>query len=492
MQKNIDISTEGGKIKSSCVSSSEHTTPSFTNSKSIFINIVLYSSLFFSSCSKFVEVGSPSNQIVGSLVFVDDITATSAMVGLYSNMMSANTIFANAGITIPAGLSADEFVNSSPNAALDPIASNAIPANNTLIQNNVWKVAYNYIYQANAILEGVQTSQTISSATKQTLTGEAKFVRAFCYFYLTNIFGDVPLIISTNYISNATVPRTPSLDIYKLIIADLIDAKSKLPENYITNTAFPSQRIRPNKLAATALLARVYLYLGEWGKTESEATLVINSPQYRLVRVDSVFLSSSNEAIFQLFPVMTSNSTGEGSAFVPATNAVKPTYIITNFLLNAFANGDLRKSNWIKSNTVNSQIYSFPNKYKIRSSTSSPTEYNIVLRLGEQYLIRAEARGHQNDIVGGYSDLNKIRIRAGLPSVSTSNQDSLLLAIQKERQVELFAEWGHRWLDLKRTHTIDQVLGAAKAPNWQPTDALYPIPFLEIQRNPFLTQNPGY
>ncbi len=79
---------------------------------------------------------------------------------------------------------------------------------------------------------------------------------------------------------------------------------------------------------------------------------------------------------------------------------------------------------------------------------------------------------------------------------SDTSKINLLSAIQHERQVELFTEWGHRWLDLKRTNTIDAIMTDAtleKGGSWQPTDQLYyPIPLSELQRNPKLIQNQGY
>jgi len=81
----------------------------------------------------------------------------------------------------------------------------------------------------------------------------------------------------------------------------------------------------------------------------------------------------------------------------------------------------------------------------------------------------------------------------GLPTYSgATDQASVLSAIMKERQVELFAEWGHRWFDLKRTNTANSVLGAEKPTTWKSTAVLYPIPVTEIINNPKLVQNPGY
>ncbi len=159
-------------------------------------------------------------------------------------------------------------------------------------------------------------------------------------------------------------------------------------------------------------------------------------------------------------------------------------------MLNAFEPGDLRKAKWLNSTVIGGQIYFYPFKYKIRSGRPV-TEYYMVLRLAEQYLIRAEAEAKLNDLSDAIADLNIVRSRAGLPNTSATTQAQLLAAIKHERQVELFCEWGSRWFDLKRTGDIDAVLGAEKT-GWSSTDSLYPIPFSEIQANPFLTQNTGY
>ncbi|HEY0298808.1 MAG TPA: RagB/SusD family nutrient uptake outer membrane protein, partial [Arachidicoccus sp.] len=81
-----------------------------------------------------------------------------------------------------------------------------------------------------------------------------------------------------------------------------------------------------------------------------------------------------------------------------------------------------------------------------------------------------------------------------LGAVNATTQQDILNAVMHERQVELCFEGGHRWFDLKRTNSIDTTLGAPKneKTGWQPSAALYPIPYTETQLNPFLTQNPGY
>jgi hypothetical protein len=114
-----------------------------------------------------------------------------------------------------------------------------------------------------------------------------------------------------------------------------------------------------------------------------------------------------------------------------------------------------------------------------------------VLRLNELYLVRAEARAKQANLAGGLTDLNIIRSRAGLANATAATQESLINLIMHERQVELFCEHGLRWLDLKRTGTVDAVIGAIK-PTYKPFQKLYPIPIGEMQKNPSLTQNQDY
>jgi hypothetical protein len=115
-----------------------------------------------------------------------------------------------------------------------------------------------------------------------------------------------------------------------------------------------------------------------------------------------------------------------------------------------------------------------------------------MLRLAEQYLIRAEARAKLGKLAEARTDVDAVRSRAGLAGLNSSlNQTQLLSAIETERLHEFFGEFGHRWLDLKRTDRATAVLSPIKS-NWQATDVLYPIPQAQILINNKLTQNPGY
>jgi hypothetical protein len=128
---------------------------------------------------------------------------------------------------------------------------------------------------------------------------------------------------------------------------------------------------------------------------------------------------------------------------------------------------------------------------------SPANEYQMVMRLAEMYLVRAEAKinGAPGGKDGAIDDLNVIRNRAGLGMLAKSLSDQAVkAAVAKERQIELFAEGGNRWFDLKRTGAAHAVLTAIplKLPWEGDYQLLYPIPVREIQTNSALIQNDRY
>lgn len=444
--------------------------------------------IFTTSCKKFVSIDPPGNQIELSKIFSNDDAAVSAAVGLYYRMNLYNLIISNGGVTLYTGLSSDEFYNVSPDAELDLFTTNAlIPDNGTGVYSNLWKAGYQNIYHANAVLEGLTNSTNISAALKKQLKGEMLVGRALHYFYLINLFGDVPLITTTNYEANSKMSRTPIVQVYQQITTDLLEAEQLLGVDYPS-----AEKARPNKYTATALLARVYLYQQDWQKARDKAESLISTGTYSLENnLNNTFLSASSETIWQLKPPGTTYNTAEGLEFTPFDSFTVPKYSLTNSLLSAFETGDQRKQAWVASNNAAGQTIYFPYKYKIGFS-SALTEYYVVFRLAEIYLIRAEANAHLNNIAAAKSDINIIRNRVGLSNTTANTQSALLSALEQENRLEFFSEWGHRWFDLKRNNRIDAVLGVEKGTAWQPTDALYPIPLSQIQINPALTQNPGY
>jgi starch-binding outer membrane protein, SusD/RagB family len=441
------------------------------------------------SCGEFVKIDPPKTQIISETVFSNDATATSAMRGIYSLMMT-NQSFANGGLEKYCGLSADELDDYSGDAEQIQFAENHLISANQTVLNIFWGEAYKYIENANAMIEGLNSSTTISSTVKNQLLGEAKFVRAYCHFNLTALFGDAPYVTSTDYRTNAAASRLSQSEVFERIRQDLIDAESLLASDYSFSNGFRSQ---PNHAAATALRARVALFMNNWDEAEQASGEVIANTDYALLAdLTQVFLANSNEAIWQLQPVTPENSTQQAKTFILMSTPSNVT--LRTDLVDSFSDDDLRLQNWIGSYSDGTSSWYFPYKYKVLQDEST-NEYSMVLRLSEQYLIRAEARAHLSKSSESIGDLDMIRARAGLTLIADtdpgSTGDDLLLLIEDERRHELFSEAGHRWMDLVRTGRATPVLGPLKT-DWQPTDVLYPIPLSEIKADPLLTQNKGY
>ena len=388
-------------------------------------------------------------------------------------------------ITTVTGVYADEFKNY--NQSSEVFAQNNLVASDATILS-LWSSAYEIIYASNAVIEGVRASTGLDDNLKKQLEGEARFMRAFCHFYLVNTFGDVPYIDTTSYKINSVIARIAAAQVYERMVSDLKIAQTLLGDTYIS-----AERGRPNKWSATALLARVYLYSEKWVEAqETSSEIINNSNLFSLVQnTDDVFLKASPEAIWQVVSTSPEMNTIDGYYFV--LNSSPSIVSISDYLLNDFEAGDTRFDSWIGIYTTASAQYYYPFKYKIKSG-SVISEHSILLRLAEQYLIRAEARAHLNNITGNNSaasDIDSIRLRAGLPPIVVTGMEDILLAIEQERRIELFSEWGHRWFDLKRTGRAETVLSPIK-PGWDNNDIFFPIPETEISNNPNLEQNNGY
>jgi hypothetical protein len=457
--------------------------------------------LLVTGCNKLLDAGEPDNKVVTSQVYKSDSLAKAAVIGVYYEMMERFGPH-NGYMTRFPGLSCDELFPATTALSQDqPFLTNTIPTNNPII-SSIWAYAYTYIYQCNDLVEGLTGNKFITPALRDQLLGEAYFLRALSYFYLVNLYGDVPLVLTTDYTKSYKIPRTPVDDVYKQLTEDLTQAQDLLPNGYVTTPEFPTARVRVNRLAVKALLARIYLYQGRWGDAAAAATEVIGSGIYQLeTDLPQTFRYNSPEAILQFMPVSNIFNTAEGSMFVPANPSGRPSLILCDSILKYMEPADKRKA-WIRTVTVSGKQYNSPYKYKLNSATPRD-EYNMVLRLAEQYCIRAEARAMLDQLPEAVNDLNVIRKRAGLPDLANiTTQARAMAAVEQERRMEFFAEWGHRWFDLKRwpasqpTHPgerrIDEVMNALRPATWKTTATLWPIPSIEIIHNPALTQNEGY
>jgi hypothetical protein len=472
---------------------------SFKNARNpmlFLLSFLLVASISF-SCKKLVTVDSPTNTLVTASVFNNDGTAIAAQLSVYAALQSSTASFCTLN-----GTAADELTNYSTSQFNIDVYRNNLNAQADGGFNNYYGVLYNYIYQENAILENIQSSTGMSARVKQLMTGEALFMRAWLYFQLVNLFGDVPLITTTDYKINGVLARTAKDQVYSQMVNDLTTALTSLSTTYLdpSDAAGVIDRVRPTTWAAHALLARVYLYIGKYDIAAQEASTVIsNNAMFSLVTdLNKVFKKNSSEAIWQLIPASGKLFSTMGNSFiltVPPGNTV--VVAMSTQLLNAFETNDARKSNWIGTYTQGATTWNFPYKYKDNNTATTLSEYSMILRLAELYLIRAEAEanGAGNGLNGAVSDLNAIRNRAGLPNyVGAMDKGSLLTAISHERQVELFTE-NDRWFDLKRTKTVDAVMSAVtpqKGGAWNSYQQLYPLNPSDLQYDPNLVQNPGY
>ena len=450
--------------------------------------IFLYMAITGSSCKKLITAPLPNNLLVSSSVFLDAGTAQSAIHGLYSrfyNGYMGGSGYYSYNITLHPARLADELYAVS--NTLDNFGTNSLVSSDFDIEA-LWNDSYSCIYAANSIIQGAPKSSALSAGLQQQLVSEAKFIRSVCYFYLVNYFGDVPLITSTDADFISTQPRTPTPEVYELIVADLQEASNTLAPDYSVSQ---QDRTRANKWAASALLSRVYLYMGKWSEAEAEASKVIGqTSMYSLVKenLSDVFLKGSQETILEFYTNF--NGRPYQNNYTLLTPNTIPNFALRSDLLQSFESGDLRNSEWIGSMPYNGNTYYYATKYK--SEPNANTEHQVFLRLSELLLIRAESRAHQNNFSGAKLDIDQIRNRAGLEGTTASDLASFNVALEKERQVELFMEWGDRWLNLKRLGRADAVLKTLKPNSWQATDVWYPIPLSATSTNTNLSQNPGY
>ncbi|MFD2101306.1 RagB/SusD family nutrient uptake outer membrane protein [Flagellimonas iocasae] len=454
--------------------------------KSITYSIFVLVALLV-SCEDYLEIDPPKNQLAGENIFTESTTVDGVFAHIYAQFRDqAFTKGSTTGLSYLFGHYADELDHLSEGQPLTrSYYNNGVLA--TEGTGDLWNVSYNIIYDCNRILEGVNGSKSLDSALKDRFLGEAYFVRAFVHFYITNFFGEIPYITTTDYRVNQKVVRDDVESVYQHLEEDLLLATELLSETSGDGTNF-----RPNRWTAAALLSRVYLYQDKWQLALNEAELVIGNSGYGLEpNLDLVFLKDSPETLWQLDTGMEGENTDEAGTFVPVSAPPSNTALNTA-LLEAFEPGDARREQWVGSITDGSQTWYFPYKYKERMATDQTQECPILLRLVEAYLIAAEASAQLGNLEDGLDYLNAIRERATLDELGSMGREELLEAILQERRIELFSELGHRYFDLKRTGRADAVLGLLK-PFWDPTDILLPLPEDELLKNPkLLPQNEGY
>lgn len=460
-------------------------------------------------CRKYLEVPVPTNKIVGTTAFDNDATAAGVLNTVYEKLSNGSYFDGNTSVGFFTGLYGDELQNYSILGSYQAVYSNTVSSTVGGV-SGLWSNLYTQLYPVNVAIEELTPVNKALNYQKQWL-GEAYFLRGLIYFYITNMYGEAPLVLSSDYTVNNRLARSPQADVYQQIVSDLKQAQSLLtPEFRDAAGLVTKDRGRPNQAAATALLARVYLYMNDWQNAAAQAGNVIaNAAAFQLVKPAQTFLVNSTENIWGLVPFNNNTSPYKVRDVIvyilpKGVSPIKAGLFATlsDSLVKSFEPNDLRFTNWVGIDTVPASgttplaVYYYPYKYKANGTGYTAAQETLVmLRLAEQYLIRAEARAQQNDLTGAVADLNAIRTRAGLPATTAVSQTEILSAILKERRIEFFTEAGHRFFDLRRTKALDALmtkLSPLKGGTWEPFEQWWPIPLTDIQNNPRLIQTSGY
>lgn len=446
--------------------------------------ILLFTAL--QSCENRLEVDPPINQINAAQVFEAVSTADAALSGLYVEMQAYSLIngtYAGTGALLGSYTDELQAYGNTQNYDVD-LYKNVQTSENTRIKA-VWNTAYKQIYMANAILEGVNNSTALLETDKKRIKGEALFIRSLLYYYLTQIFGDIPYATGTDYGVNQSLAKTSETEMLPHIKNDLLLANSLL-----SNTYRSPERIYPNRYSAAVLLATVYMDMHQWSDAEvllkevKQSPLLVWEPE-----VSKTFKMTGKHILWQLKPLKPGNATNEATIY-HFTTAVPNAYSLSETLVNAFDITDLRRQNWIKTITINQKAYYKVDKYKNISSNSD--ECSVVFRLEEIYLLLAEALVQQNKRAEALPYLNAVKQKAGIAMVpENTSKEVLLNEILTENRKEFFTEKGIRFLSLKRAAKLE-TLNTAK-PNWQIHHQRWPLPQSELTLNPRLNpQNNGY
>ncbi|HEY0672589.1 MAG TPA: RagB/SusD family nutrient uptake outer membrane protein [Longimicrobiales bacterium] len=339
-----------------------------------------------------------------------------------------------------------------------------------------WQTAYDGINRANNLIDAIPGVAGLTDAEADRAMGDALFVRALHYSILNRYFGGVPLVLTpTRGVDESSlVSRNTIAEVWAQVITDLETALPLLPTG--------REHGRATQGAAQALLARVYLEVGNYAEARDNATAVINNTAYELNEDygDNFAVKNSAESIFEL-QYSPNHQNSQAFWFFPQALGGRLGYAPSADLYNAFPAGDERRD--VTIGIEDGQRYG-TKYFRIANSDDNV----IVLRLAEMYLIRAEANARLNAAPAVVrADIDILRVRAGLAPLAADidTQTELLDAVLAERRLE-YAMEGHRFFDLRR-------LGRAEAVLQLSSDRLlWPIPQAERDVNSNLEQNPGY
>jgi hypothetical protein len=445
-----------------------------TNMKSLIRILPLI--LLLTSCKDFLDV-EPRDSVSDEATIIDKTSAQTAVRGIYRELGDDayyGSLFQTIGY-----LSGDNIQWTGSQSVIQQFISHSVKADNANIAT-VWAGIYSTINRANQVIDKLPAvnDATFTTEEKNALLGEAYFIRALAYFDLARTWGGVQLVVkaTANIDDTKGLKRSTLAQTYAQVLSDLQTAEPLLPET--------TNRYRATRKTVWALLARFYLYQKDWPQAEAYASKLIADAEYRLIKPYSAFFANNvvatDESIFEIAYSANNVNSHRGYWQPPANGGTRQWAPNEAFiaLINDLATGGNRNA----AVAITNQGLWYGNFY-YRSPATDPA---FVLRIAEQYLIRAEARAQQSNLEGALADLDAVRDRAGLTGSSATTEEALLLAIENERRLE-FAFEPHRWYDLVRTGRAAAVLGVTDERRY-----LMPIPAIELSTDNALEPNPGY
>ncbi|MBL7865020.1 MAG: RagB/SusD family nutrient uptake outer membrane protein [Cyclobacteriaceae bacterium] len=446
--------------------------------------ILLSVGLVAGSCTNLLDP-NPVDLLTDDVVLNEAKDVPNVEIGLYSAFRPIIP-----SVVIAGDATSDMLIHNGTFSQFRELGNKQITSANASV-TALWGSIYNTIYIANFILERLPTVEGVPTATRDRVMGSAHFLRGYAYFVALTTYGGVPMVTTTSIETNRNIARATESDILDLILDDYQDALGQLPQDP-TSVAFAGE------FAVRAAMAKYYLYTQDWVNAELFATQVITSNQYTLEAdfSDLVLTDFTDEAIFEVGYTLaddpgTNGTIGLNNLFVGRREIIPSNQEVV--ALASIESGDRFASIVFDANLLGGS----DNGWSVAKYGTADQDNNnvVVMRLGEIYLIRAEARAQQNKIngaSGAQGDINMLRTRANAPTVGSVTQSQMLQLLEDERRYELAYE-GHRWYDLVRTDRAKVVMPAFNA-NWKNTYELWPIPQREILNNPALVgnQNPGY
>ena len=388
---------------------------------------------------------------------------------------------------------------------------------------DLWRGPWPGILSSNIIIKTAPTLNIDDTLRNRSL-GEVYFLRAHYYFILVRFFGDVPLVTEPQDVNGDLYPaRAPKTEIYKLIISDLEKAIQFLPTKQQYGD---SDKGRASKGAAIGALAKVYLTLGQWQKVV-DLTTQLEGMGYALnTDYSDNFNINKENSVESLFEVQYASDGGydfwsnenqaswtstfmgpRGANFVGGGWGWNQP---TQEFVNSYETGDKRKEKTIfyegcpdydgKEYKANYSLTGYNVKKFLVPLSAFPSYDNSplnfpIMRYSEVLLMKAEALNELGQTSLAIVPLNLVRGRAGLAAVTSGlSQSAFRDKVLHERRMELAFE-GQRWFDLIRVNDGQyglNFLHSIGKTNASTKHLLLPIPQIERDRNPNLTQNPGY